>query len=96
MISVIQGDALRFLRDAGIAGRTIEAIRQRTGGKLPGERVLASAGAEYKYVHEHPTAKRDSRSCSMIPARCKLNAVNGRHPRRFHPPGGGEGANMLD
>ncbi len=43
MIAVIHGDAFGLLGDAGIAGRAIEPVRQRTCGKLPGQRVLASA-----------------------------------------------------
>ncbi len=51
VIGVIERDAFRFLRDAGIAGRAVKAVDQRACGHLPGERVLASTGAEKQDVH---------------------------------------------
>ena len=51
VIGQVERDAFRFLRDAGIAGGAEQTIRQRTGRHLPGERVLASTGAEKQNIH---------------------------------------------
>ena len=51
VIGGIERDARRLLRDPGIARRAIEPVHQRACRHLPGERVLASAGAEKQDVH---------------------------------------------
>ena len=47
----IERDAFSVARDARIAGRAIEPIGQRARRHFPGERVLASAGAEKQDIH---------------------------------------------
>ena len=51
MVGDVERDAFGLLRDAGIARRAIELVGQRAGGDLPGQRVLAPAGAEKENVH---------------------------------------------
>ena len=46
VIGEVERDAFGLARDAGIARRAIEPVRQRARRDLPGERVLASAGAD--------------------------------------------------
>jgi len=52
VVGDVECDAFGFLRDAGIAGGAVELRHQRTGGDLPGQRVLAAAGTENEDVHE--------------------------------------------
>ena len=49
--AILRLDDLRFLGDARIARRRIELGQERARGELPGERMLASAGAEEQYFH---------------------------------------------
>ena len=51
MVSEVEGNALRFARDAGIARGADEPVRERACRHLPGQRMLASAGAEEQNVH---------------------------------------------
>ena len=51
MVGEIERDALRLLRDAGIAGRAEQPVGERARGHFPGQRVLAPAGAENEDVH---------------------------------------------
>ena len=52
MVRDVERDAFRLLRDAGIAGRAIELVRERARRHLPGQRMLAAAGTEDQDVHE--------------------------------------------
>ena len=47
----IERDQFGVAGDAGIAGRAVEPLDQRARGDLPGQRVLAAAGADKKDVH---------------------------------------------
>ena len=47
----IDGEALGFLGDAGIAGRAIDLASPRRLGKLPDQRVLAAAAAKNENFH---------------------------------------------
>src|SRR5262249_33042471 len=51
VISRVERNAFRFLRDAGIAGCTKQPTGERTSCHLPGERVLTSTGAEKQNIH---------------------------------------------
>ena len=51
VVGDVERHALGLLRDAGVARRADEPVGQRAGGELPGQRVLASAGAEEENVH---------------------------------------------
>ena len=51
MVGEVERDALGFLRDAGIAGRAVNLIRERARRDFPGQRVLAAAGAEDQDIH---------------------------------------------
>ena len=52
VIGNVERDDRRLLGDAGIAGRGIERRQQRRCRQFPGQRMLTSAGAEKKNVHE--------------------------------------------
>ena len=52
VVGDVERHAFGLLRDAGIARRAIEPVGQRARRDLPGQRVLASAGAEEEDVHE--------------------------------------------
>ena len=59
VVGDLEVDDLRFLGDARIARRRIELGQERARGELPGERMLASAGAEEQDLHgEIPEALR--------------------------------------
>ena len=51
MVGDGERDALGDLRNSAVPGRTIELGQQRAGAQLPGERMLAAAGADEEYVH---------------------------------------------
>ena len=51
MVGQIKRHALGVLRDAGIAGRADEPFGERARRHLPGQRVLAAAGAQQQNVH---------------------------------------------
>ena len=51
VVGDVERHAFGLLRDAGIAGRAIELVGERAGRHFPGQRVLASAGAENEDVH---------------------------------------------
>ena len=51
VVGDLEADNLRFLGDARVARRRIELGQERARGELPGERVLASAGAKKQYLH---------------------------------------------
>ena len=51
MVAGIEGDQLAVAGDPGIAGGAIKPLHQRARGDLPGQRVLAPAGADEKDVH---------------------------------------------
>jgi hypothetical protein len=46
MIGDVEVDALGFARDAGITRRAEQSIRKRACRHLPGQRMLASTGAQ--------------------------------------------------
>ena len=50
VVGEVERDAFGLPRDAGIAGRAIEPVDQRACRDFPGERVLASAGADEEDV----------------------------------------------
>ncbi len=54
VIGAIERDAFGFPGDARIPGRAIHAVHQRACRDLPGERMLASAAADKKNVHQLP------------------------------------------
>src|SRR5947208_1247354 len=51
VVGGIERHEFAFARDAGIARRAIEPLDQRARRHLPGERMLAPAGAEKENVH---------------------------------------------
>ena len=51
MVAGIDRDQLGVVGDAGIAGGAVEPLDQGARGDLPGQRVLAAAGADEKDVH---------------------------------------------
>ena len=51
MIADVERDALGLLRDAGIARRADEPVGERACRHLPGQRVLASTGAQKQNIH---------------------------------------------
>ena len=55
VVGDVERHDLALLGDAGIAGRAIEPLGERARGDLPGERMLAPAGAEEEDVHECAT-----------------------------------------
>ena len=55
VVPEIKRNELAFLRDPGIAGRTIEALHQGARRDLPGEGMLAAAGPQDKDVHLNST-----------------------------------------
>src|SRR5262249_57622939 len=72
VVGDIEGHELRLLGDAGIAGRTVEPLDERARRDLPGERMLASAGAEEEDVHGRLVVGIFQRSwCSMAGSRRK-------------------------
>ena len=46
MVGHIERDELRLAGDSGVPRGAIQPVDERTGGDLPGERMLAPAGAE--------------------------------------------------
>ena len=57
MVGRIERDKLAFARDAGIAGRAIKPLDERARRDLPGQRMLAPAGAEEEDVHGGRSSK---------------------------------------
>ena len=55
MVGNVERHQLAFPRDAGIARRAVELLDQRARRDLPGQRMLAPAGAEEEDVHECAT-----------------------------------------
>src|SRR6185503_17499117 len=51
VVTDVERGAFGLLRDASIAGGAIELVGERAGRHLPGQRMLASAGANNKDVH---------------------------------------------
>ena len=51
MVGDIERDAFGFARDAGIARRAVKPVGQRACRHLPGQRMLAAAGAQQQNVH---------------------------------------------
>ena len=51
VVGDVERDALGLARDAGVARRAIEPVGERACRDLPGQRVLAPAGAEEEDVH---------------------------------------------
>ena len=69
MVGDVERDAFGLLRDAGVARRADEPVDQRAGGELPGQRVLASAGAEEENVHAAQALARGQRRRNLsVPA----------------------------
>ena len=62
VVGDVERDAFGLLRDAGIARRANEPVGQRAGGELPGQRVLAPAGAEEENVHAGASTSTGGRS----------------------------------
>ena len=52
MVGDVERHAFRLARDAGVAGRADEAVDERACRHLPGQRMLAPAGAEEQNVHK--------------------------------------------
>ena len=48
----VDGNALRFLRDAGIPGRTVEFLHPLALMQLPCQRVFPTTGPEYENSHK--------------------------------------------
>jgi len=51
MVARIERDQIRIAGDPGIAGGAVEPLDQGARSDLPGQRVLAAAGADKEYVH---------------------------------------------
>jgi hypothetical protein len=81
VVGDVQRNRLRLARDAGVAGRAGEPVHQRTGGKLPGQRVLAPAGTEEEDVHRGAALARAARLSERKPARRPQPASTAARPR---------------
>ena len=81
VVGDVEGDELGDLGDAGIARRGVELGQPRRLGQLPGQRVLAPAGADEEDLHG---------TCAAVtPTRARLAiAVPKVRPAAFAPRAG--------
>jgi hypothetical protein len=52
-VMLISIDALRDLRNAGIARAAIDLVDRPALGKLPADRMFATAATDYQYFHKY-------------------------------------------
>ena len=70
MIGDIERDTFGFAGDAGIAGGAVKPVGQRACRHLPGQRMLAAAGAQQQNIHVRQPFSADltaqARSAALI------------------------------
>ena len=82
MVGDVERDAFGLARDAGIARRAIEPVGERACRHLPGQRVLAPAGAEEENVHAGASPSTAARSRGTRPPTASTAPPRRRARRR--------------
>ena len=68
MVGDVERDAFGLLGDAGIARRADQPVGQRARRHLPGQRVLAAAGAEEENVHAGASTSTRPKPAELVPS----------------------------